>query len=155
MNGERVQAIIIQRGSVLLGCGCIDKTKRKLGHFFIGGRVEDGETPEEAILREIKEETKLKAGILFRFTKEIHSNHITFLADIGDQKPILGFDPEEADIDKGLRALQKLQFVPLNDRNGFTDIDIEYFRFLANECKIRDYYPEWHNELLELIAQYN
>lgn len=155
MNGERVQAVIIQNRSVLFGYGCIDKAKKQFGHFFIGGRVEEGEIPEDAIIREIKEETNLKAKILFRFTKDIYTNHITFLADIGDQKPVLGFDPEETDVNKELRALQKLQFVPLNNSDGFTDIDIEYFRLLANECKDRDYYPEWYSILLQLIAQCN
>lgn len=152
MSDKRVQAIIIQNKSALFGRGCINRETKKYSHYFIGGRIEENELPDAAIIREIKEETNVNAKIIFRFSKEIHNNHITYLADIGEQKPVIGYDPEETNIEEELRTLQRLQFIKLSDIHGFTEIDIEYFKLLINECMIRNYYPDWYKELLQLIS---
>lgn len=151
---HRVQGVIIQNGKVIFGYGCVDKSKKIFRHFFIGGAIEAGETPEEAILREIMEELNVKGEIIFKFNKDIAENSTTFLLDIGNQKPILGYDPEEVNVDIDKRALQKLIFVLLKDRSGFTDIDINYFKVLLSECKVRSFYPEYYNELLELTTHF-
>jgi 8-oxo-dGTP pyrophosphatase MutT (NUDIX family) len=151
MSDKRVQAIIIQNKSALFGCGCINREIKKYGHYFIGGRVEENESPDAAIIREIKEEANVKARIIFRFNRELHKNHITYLADIGDQRPVIGFDPEETNIKEELRTLQKLQFIKSSDIQGFTGVDIEYFKLLINECMIRNYYPDWYKGLLNFL----
>jgi ADP-ribose pyrophosphatase YjhB (NUDIX family) len=62
-----------------------------------GGGVEEGETPEEAVLRELQEECSVTGRII----REInHATYIsgeeayTYLVDIGEQIPRLGTDPE-------------------------------------------------------------
>jgi 8-oxo-dGTP pyrophosphatase MutT (NUDIX family) len=62
-----------------------------------GGGVEEGETPAEAALRELREE----CGVTGRLVREIsvvvyspHDETYTYLIDIGDQEPQLGADPE-------------------------------------------------------------
>lgn len=151
MSDKRVQAIIIQNKSALFGCGCINRKTNKYGHYFIGGRIEENESPDAAIIREMKEESNANAKIIFRFSKEIYNNHITYLADIGDQKPVIGYDPEEINSKEELRTLQRLQFINLSDIHGFTGVDIEYFKLLKNECMIRNYYPDWYKELINFL----
>jgi 8-oxo-dGTP diphosphatase len=81
-SGEGMQpvavtaAIIEKDGRVLIG-------KRKRGHFsgrweFPGGKVEEGETPEECLRRELKEELEIEAriGRLFLSTVHVYS-HMT------------------------------------------------------------------------------
>ncbi len=69
-----------------------------------GGRIEDGETPEKAALRELREECNL-AGRIVRKTAETHydeDSHHTFWIEIDDQRPRLGEDPENLDGDSVL-----------------------------------------------------
>ena len=137
-----------------MGYGCVDKSDKIFRHYFIGGAVEAGETPEDAIIREVMEEINVKGNIVFKFNKEIEKNSTTFLVDIRNKKPTLGYDPEEINEDLHQRTLQKLIFIPLKDKDDFTNIDINYFNVLLSECKVRNYYPKWHGELLELTANY-
>jgi 8-oxo-dGTP diphosphatase len=72
-----VTAAIIERdGRVLIG-------KRKAGHFtgrweFPGGKVEEGEKPEECLRRELREELGVEARIGPFFLSTIHSyGHVT------------------------------------------------------------------------------
>lgn len=94
MVRHRVQGIIIQNGKAILGYGCVDKSDKIFRHYFIGGAVEAGETPEDAIIREVMEEINVKGNIVFKFNKEIEKNSTTFLVDIRNKKPTLGYDPE-------------------------------------------------------------
>jgi leucyl-tRNA synthetase len=57
LERDRVCAIIEKDGKIL--CDKIDETQTKFSgqYILVGGGVEDGETPEEAIIREIEEET--------------------------------------------------------------------------------------------------
>ena len=65
-----------------------------------GGGIEDGETPEQAAIRELKEECGLDGTIVRKLT-ELYNNDRTehvFEVKIPDnQDPITGYDPEEAE----------------------------------------------------------
>ena len=82
-----------------------------------GGGVEQGETPAQAALRELKEECCVD-GVLIRETSrwiDLGENEtITFLMDIGDQIPSLGQDPEVATGEQPL-ALIDVQWLCLTD----------------------------------------
>jgi len=153
-NRQRAQAIIIQNNKVLFGAGIIKG--KELGHFFIGGGVEEGEGPEAAIIREIKEEANVEGEIVFKLSKEYMENHHTFLVYIGDRIVTLGYDPEEEEIEKEahLRALQRLMFIPLNEDGRFSLIDIEYFKLLLEECNTRDCFPKWHRDMEMLVKRH-
>jgi ADP-ribose pyrophosphatase YjhB (NUDIX family) len=62
-----------------------------------GGAVEEGETPAEAALRELKEECRIN-GTIIRETSAItyapDDKANTFLIDIGNQEPKMGTDPD-------------------------------------------------------------
>lgn len=149
---HRVQAIIIQDKKVLLGYGCIDKKSGKMGHSFIGGGVEDGESEEEAIIREIREEANINGEIIFKLKNGKLDKHTTFFVDIGDQQPVLGYDPEEENMEDEKKALQGLKYVSLKEKNQFTKIDIEYFKILIDEIKNKDNYRELYDELSLVVG---
>ncbi len=60
LDRERVCVVIEKDGEIL--CDKIDKTQTKFSgeYLLVGGGVEDGETPEQALIREIEEETGVK-----------------------------------------------------------------------------------------------
>lgn len=77
MKPVAVTAAIIERdGRILIG-------RRKRGHFtgrweFPGGKVEEGETPEECLRRELNEELGIEARIDEFFLSTVHAyDHVT------------------------------------------------------------------------------
>lgn len=98
----RVQAIVIRNSQILM------VKHRHIGREWWclpGGAQEVDETPEKGVLRELKEECNVD-GVVVRQTSwasYAHDNKIySFLVDIGDQNPSLGYDPE---VEEGKQAL--------------------------------------------------
>ena len=64
-----------------------------------GGGIEDGETPEQAAIRELKEECGLDGTIVRKLT-ELYNNdrteHVFEVKVPDNQEPITGYDPEES-----------------------------------------------------------
>ena len=154
-NKTRAQAIVIQNGRVLFGYG-------KGVHYFIGGGAEEGETPESAVLRELREEANLAGTVLFRIDEpdiEIHhgpgsyyDGHVTFLVDVGEQSPRLGFDPEETERPLEDRGLAGMEMVPLDQPTWFTWIDIRYLAALRSECNRREETFPWLDAVDGLLS---
>ncbi len=89
---KRASAIIIKNNKILL----IHRLKYGLDYFvFPGGRVEESETPEEAVKREVMEETGLTVlshRCLFEDTLDLtQKKYIFFSCDTNDGKPTLGW----------------------------------------------------------------
>ena len=64
-----------------------------------GGGIEDGESPEQAAIRELKEECGLDGTIVRKLT-ELYNNdrteHVFEVKVPDNQEPITGYDPEES-----------------------------------------------------------
>jgi 8-oxo-dGTP diphosphatase len=89
---KRASAIIIKNKKILL----IHRLKYGLDYFvFPGGRVEEAETAEEAVKREVLEETGLtvlSSHPLFEDTIDLtHKKYIFFTCETNDGKPTLGW----------------------------------------------------------------
>lgn len=146
MSRETVQAVIIEEDSMLLGIGKIDGQIR---HFFISGKIQNGETPEEAIIRELREEANVDGKIIFNIVDN------TYLIDIGNQIPILSYIyQEEDDLELDDRRLEDIKYISLDDYETFKYIDLKYFISLEEKCKELNYYPVWYKKLKNLIEYY-
>ncbi len=146
MSRIRVQALVVQDGGVLFGFG-------KGVHFFPGGGLETGETPEQGALRELKEETNVEGNVVFRLSQDILPDTVTFLVDIRHQVPTLGCDPEETDTGDRI-SLAGVEMIPLEQIGSFTQIDIDYFKVLVNECQTRNAAFPWLGKMQNLITQW-
>jgi 8-oxo-dGTP diphosphatase len=114
----RAQALIIDQGKVLLAKHH-DLTIGEKYWCMPGGGVEAGETPEQAAIRELKEETNLDIRII-RKVGELslpgvthgYTKGVTFLAEVvgGDMEQ--GYDPEQVDWED--KYLQEVQWLPIN-----------------------------------------
>jgi 8-oxo-dGTP diphosphatase len=76
-----------------------------------GGAIESGETPQEAVVREVREETGLVASVSrFLFEEDYLQGTSTcycYLAEVDNaQEAQLGYDPEEAHLQADERLLQ-------------------------------------------------
>ena len=91
----RSAALVVKGGKVLL------VKMRAFGREFYalpGGGIEPGETPEVAVIRELKEECNVNGKTVRALNTVHHKNgdveHV-FLVEIADgQEPVLGSDPE-------------------------------------------------------------
>ena len=86
-----------------------------------GGAIDGEESPQEAVLRELAEECCVE-GKVVRQTSFVEEHDgmktYTFLVDIGDQEPRLGFDPEFRNSEQPLADLRwlRLSEIPERDR---------------------------------------
>ena len=86
-----------------------------------GGGIEPGETPEQAAVREVFEETGLQ-GTIVRFLFEegyLHGTCRCFLLEVSAEQEIkLGHDPEDAHLKKEQRLLRGVDWRHLSQLDG-------------------------------------
>jgi ADP-ribose pyrophosphatase len=125
----RAQALVIRDGKILLA--------KQHDHWVVpGGRIENGETPDVAALRELSEECNVRGKIVKKtseWTDPYDQTKVfyTYQIDIGDQTPTLGFDPELETQYLTEIAWLLLDEIPLRDR---------YFLFAAGLFSIPEFY---------------
>jgi 8-oxo-dGTP pyrophosphatase MutT (NUDIX family) len=81
-----------------------------------GGAVEPGETPEEAVVREVYEETRLRGTVLRSLLSHLyaHGEETVFLVEVADTEVArLGEDPEERD--RAHRVLSDVRWFHLDE----------------------------------------
>ena len=118
MRTDRAQAIILKGTKVLM----VKHSEIGKGDFWClpGGGVETDEKPEEAVLRELNEETRIEGEIIRKLaTIEYWSGekHHTFYCKIIVGSPKLGYDPE---LSPSSQVLRDVQFI---DPDELSEID--------------------------------
>ena len=86
-----------------------------------GGGVETGETPQQAVVREVKEETGLEGHVRRFLFEETYLNGTSvcqcFLLEVDDgQEAVFGYDPEEAHLPAEARLLQGVGWHTLDSK---------------------------------------
>lgn len=113
----RAQAVIIRDGRLLM-VRHFDLTIGEHYWCLPGGGVEAGEHPEQAVVRELKEETGLDIRVrkwlrtdFFPEVSQGYNRAYTYLAEIAGGELTLGYDPEQAGWDE--KFLQEVKWVPI------------------------------------------
>ncbi|MFA6585818.1 MAG: NUDIX domain-containing protein [Candidatus Paceibacterota bacterium] len=94
MKKIRAVAILIRNDEILL----IHRVNKKEYFVFPGGRVEEGEKIEQAVLRELREETTIEAKInklLYKHIYDDNSEQYFYLCDYIKGEPKLSEDSIE------------------------------------------------------------
>jgi 8-oxo-dGTP diphosphatase len=115
----RAQALIIEDGHVLLARHH-DLTINQVYWCLPGGGVEAGETPDQAAVRELKEEANLDIRIQAKIGElalpgvtQGYVRGVTYLADIAGGDLQLGHDPEQVDWED--KFLQEIRWIPIDE----------------------------------------
>ena len=120
MKNIRASAVVIHNNKVLL----IHRIKNGEEYYvFPGGAVENNETIEETVLRELKEETSIKASIdkLIYTWKSDKSDHkqYYYLCKYISGEPEIGKDSMEAmRMEKRMNDFYEPVWIQINNLNG-------------------------------------
>lgn len=122
-TGVRVSAVIIKEDKILL----IHRKKNGEEYWvFPGGGVEEGETSDQAIVREVKEETNLdvsKHELAFMCLNELDNKEQPFYyCEVSNGKPeIVGEEKDKNNADNWYH----LEWIKLSDLEGVFLVPIE------------------------------
>ena len=105
LRRSRSAAIVVQDGKILM-----ERVFYFGREFFTvpGGGIEPGETPEQAVLRELKEECGLDGTIVRPLAVQYKDGGAEYSFEVSipeDQEPVTGYDPEESADDPPLKEV--------------------------------------------------
>lgn len=139
-TNKRVSSIVVKDDKILL----IHRRKHGDEYWVVpGGGIEEGETIEEGLAREVKEEMGLDLKKFFLITttsEKIHLDgqekeieHYFYLCELSDGEPILGGPEAEANSEENWFNLEWV------NKNNLTSLDLypNYLKQIINECKIK------------------
>ena len=115
---NRSVAIVMRDGKILM------EKVHYFGRTFYtvpGGGIEKGESPEQAALRELKEECGLDGSIIKPLSvqyKDEGSVEYSFEVEVPeDQEPVLGYDPEESVENPPLKEVVWMRLDEISERD--------------------------------------
>ena len=115
---SRAVALVVRDGRILMERVCY------FGREFYtvpGGGIEDGETPEQAVIRELKEECGLDGTIVRKLATQHKEDgaaeHSFEVAIPADQEAITGYDPEESKENPPLKEVLWMCLNEINERD--------------------------------------
>lgn len=139
MKRNRSQALVCRNRKILL----VEHILNGRDFYNLpGGGIENGETPEEAALREMEEETNVKGEIIrplaIEYKPDLESRIFTFLAEIPeDAVPSPGIDPELSAEEQSIIGVKWLSLDEISERD-------RAYLFGAGLMRI----PEFHDIVL-------
>lgn len=117
----RATAVIIKDHQVLL----IHRKNENEYYVFPGGGVEKGETPEVALLRELKEETSLEVKIVKLLEHKLYEDgteNYSYLCEHVSGEPRLADNsPEREEMKKGFQYYNPI-WVDIDKLEGMTNV---------------------------------
>ncbi len=114
---NRSVAFVIRNGKILVEKLCY------FGRTFYsipGGGIEDGETPEQAVIRELKEECGLDGTIVKKLSElydRERTEHSFWVSVPENQEPIKGYDPEEDPNDQPIKEVRWIALDELSEKD--------------------------------------
>ena len=115
---SRSVAIVVRNGKILM-----ERVFYFGREFFTvpGGGIEEGETPEQAVLRELKEECGLDGAIVRPLTVQYKSGggaEYSFEVRVPeDAEPVTGYDPEASADDPPLKEVRWMALDEISERD--------------------------------------
>jgi ADP-ribose pyrophosphatase YjhB (NUDIX family) len=107
------QCLVIRNNMILM---VKHKHAEREYYTLPGGRIEEGETPEQAAIRELREECNVSGKVTkklseYCFPVDESVTMQTFLVEIENQTPVLGKDPE---LTEENQILAEVKWMPLD-----------------------------------------
>ena len=141
----RAQCLVIRDNKILMVKH--KHSENEWNHCLPGGGIDEGETPEQAAIRELHEECLVSGKIIRKiseYTDTVNDWSIyTFQADIGKQNPVLGKDPELPENNQVLADVQWLSLDEICER----DRAFLWAAGLISNSQFADELMSWSNDI--------
>ena len=120
MKNDRARALIIKENSILL----IQRERAGDIYYVLpGGHIEDGESPETTVMREVKEETSLDIKLIKKLNTLLDkdgTNHHIYFSEYISGEPRLAADSPELTKESGIdvytpmwKEIDELKDIPM------------------------------------------
>ncbi|MCL2190103.1 MAG: NUDIX domain-containing protein [Defluviitaleaceae bacterium] len=149
---EQARCIILRGTQILFVNQMVNGQLRQV---FIGGGIEENETPTQAVLRELQEEAHVQGEIIFgpAIIQTATAKEYIFLVSIPENtQPILGNDPELPPDKQDMQGL--LWRDAIAEVEQFNKYDRQYFQAMLDTGRKSGVHAPWAN-VLESIITYN